>query len=80
MHFKEVTYKRNFRVSVVDQYLYETIETKVAFDEGEDAKLAFAMAKQFVLEQGSKIIQYPDHLSTEEKYIPEDQLPVIRYD
>lgn len=65
MHFEQVTYKRNFRISAIDQYLYETIETKVVFNKSEKANEAFDMAKAFVLEQGSKVTHDPFYSPTE---------------
>lgn len=80
MHFEEVIYKRNFRVSAIDPYIHETIVAKIVFNEGESATEAFNMAKEFVLEQGSKAVQYPDHQHIEINSLPPEPsvLPSIQ--
>ncbi len=79
MHFDKIVYKRNFRISVLDQYLYETLEASIFINEGEDAKLAIETAKQLVLECGSKAVQYPEHNHIEESLPPEPAvLPSIQ--
>ena len=78
MHISEIYLQDNFVPNIVeDQFRRKVIGIKVFLNEGDNLDEAKETAEAYIKDYIQKNTHYPQHLHVEERYIPENQLPVI---